>query len=111
MLDIAFQLGIISLDTATAYGDAEKKIGNWISKREEWIRSKNQGFLITTKVHDVDTISEMSLIASMKMEVDNSRKRLNIERIPILMLHHFEESIWHIRIGSIRHLKCSKKKA
>ena len=95
MLDTAFQLGIISLDTATAYGDAEKKIGNWISKREEWFRSKNQGLLITTKVHDVDTISEMSLIASMKMEVDNSRRRLNIEQIPILMLHHFDEYMAH----------------
>lgn len=85
-LDFAFEHGISSLDTAAVYGDSEEKIGHWLNGRN---------LVVTTKVHDLDVSSEMTLIMSMREKVDASRKRLRLSCIPIVMVHHFDEYAEH----------------
>ena len=83
-LQTAFDAGVTGIDTAAAYGDSEEKIGSWIERT-------GNAPLVVTKVHGLDTASEAALIASMRTAADRSRARLRLSRIPVLMVHHFDE--------------------
>ena len=86
ILDTALQLGVNSLDTAVGYGDSERLIGEWLESVPPAARP-----LITTKVDRLDTSSGATLRASLRDSAEVSRKRLGLERIPLLMVHNFEQ--------------------
>ena len=86
ILDTALQLGVNSLDTAVGYGDSERLIGEWLESVPPAARP-----LITTKVDRLDTSSGAALRASLRDSAEVSRKRLGLERIPLLMVHNFEQ--------------------
>ena len=85
MLDIACDNGINWLDTAAAYGDSECVIGEWLKTQKDTVP------FVATKVNRLDHSSLDSLRASLKEQVEMSKKRLGLEQIPLLMIHHCEE--------------------
>lgn len=85
ILDCAVKNGVNVFDTAAAYGDAEKVIGEW--KRQ----TDMQCPIIVTKVSGLDHSSYGALIGSMREKTEESKKRLGLSQIPILMLHHYED--------------------
>lgn len=86
VLDIATESGVNWLDTAMAYGDSEQVLGNWLRTK-----SADQMPMVATKVNKLDHSSLQTLRASLREQLEESRKRLGLEQIPLLMIHHCEE--------------------
>ena len=86
VLNQALSGGVNSLDTAAAYGDAEEVIGDWLKT----VPASRQPY-VATKVNALDHTSLTALRASLRAQVEQCKKRLGIETIPVLMIHHCEE--------------------
>ena len=86
ILDTAHRLGVNCLDTSVGYGDSEQVIGEWLKSVPEADRP-----LIVTKVDRLDFSSKTALRASLRESVRISRSRLGLERIPLLMVHNFDQ--------------------
>ena len=86
ILDIAKNNGINWLDTAAAYGDSEDVIGSWLKGIPD-----GQAPLVATKVNALDHSSLNALRNSLRQQVEQSKKRLGLEQIPLMMIHHCEE--------------------
>lgn len=86
IMDIAQEHGINWLDTAAAYGDSEEVIGSWMSRIPA-----DQAPLVCSKVNALDHTSLNTLRASLREQVEQSKKRLGLEQIPLMMIHHCEE--------------------
>lgn len=89
LLDLARDFGITRFDTANSYGGgrSEEILGQWIVKQEPAFRAKAQ---ISTKVGNPFgcRIGKTPLAASeIKFHVQNSLRRLRLERIDALYLH------------------------
>lgn len=78
ILELAFEKGIRTLDTAGAYGDSHRVIGNYHNKN-----SKNKFKIITKLPKSFDKLNLNSIISVYLQE-------LNVERIEVLMFHSFE---------------------
>ena len=76
ILDFAYSKGILTLDTASGYGDSEEIIGTYLAK------NPNKRFEIITKINS----SEISLEEQLK----ESLRKLKLNKIEVLMLHSFE---------------------
>lgn len=86
ILDCAVNNGINALDTAAGYGDSEAVIGEWLKTVPE----EKKPFVMT-KVANLDCSSFEALRKSMKTQIAAAKERLGLSRIPLLLLHHFEE--------------------
>lgn len=86
ILDTAVNNGVNWLDTAAAYGDSEQVIGDWLQTRVF-----ENAPLVATKVNALDHSSLDTLRDSLKKQILLSKKRLGLEQIPLLMIHHCEE--------------------
>ncbi len=86
ILSAARALGVNCLDTAIGYGDSELVIGEWLKGVPEAERP-----LVVTKVDQMDCDSKAALRASLRESLNASKKRLGLERIPLLMVHSFEQ--------------------
>lgn len=86
ILDCALAAGVNALDTATAYGDSEEIIGQWLKT----VPMEKQP-LITTKLKNLDHSSLENLRADVRRQLEGCKKRLGLQTIPVLMLHSFEE--------------------
>jgi len=86
ILDGAMALGVNSLDTAAGYGDSEEIIGAWLRRGTQHVRP-----LITTKIANLDHSSPDALRACVREKVADSKARLGLEKIPLLMLHRYED--------------------
>lgn len=86
ILDSAVENGITSLDTASGYGDSEDVIG-------KWLKTKNPADhpFIATKMAGLDHSSLDALRRSVRENVESSKRRLGLEQLPLLMLHHSDE--------------------
>lgn len=84
ILNIAFEKGIRTLDTAGVYGTAHKVIGNYHEK------NSNNKFKIITKLPKSFNSSDLELI------IKNYLEELNTERIETLMFHSLESYQNHI---------------
>ena len=78
ILELAFEKGIRTLDTAGAYGDSHRVIGNYHKKN-----SKKKFKVITKLPKSFDKLNLKSIVSGYLEE-------LNIERIEVLMFHSFE---------------------
>ena len=74
------------LDTSIGYGDSEQVIGKWLKS----IPSDKRP-LIVTKVDHLDFSSKAALRSSLRESLRISRARLGLERIPLLMVHNFDQ--------------------
>jgi aryl-alcohol dehydrogenase-like predicted oxidoreductase len=90
MLDLALAAGVHRLDTAAGYGDAESRIGRYLSER-----APEQPPSIVTKLGVGDTREEISLRAALA----RSRARLGVA--PTAVLLHDPELLarWRSALG------------
>ena len=86
ILDTARRLGVNCLDTSVGYGNSEQIIGRWLKSVPEKERP-----LIVTKADRLDVSSKTALKASLRESLRVSKSRLGLERIPLLMVHNFEQ--------------------
>lgn len=78
ILELAFEKGIRTLDTASSYGDSHRVIGNYHKKN-----SKKKFKVITKLPKSFDKLNLKSIVSGYLEE-------LNVERIEVLMFHSFE---------------------
>ena len=102
ILDAAMEEGISVLDTAAAYGDSEQVIGAWLASRfpggaaeraaSGGVAQKGSGQMpyIVTKAVNVPFGSAQICYDGLRRSAETSMQRLGIPRIPLLMMHHFE---------------------
>lgn len=86
ILDAAMTTGVNTLDTAAGYGDSEAVIGEWLKT----VPAGKRPF-ICTKAKHLDHTSLDTLRASLKASVEESKKRLGLSQLPLLMLHSCDE--------------------
>lgn len=86
VLDAALENGINALDTAAAYGDSERVIGEWLKT----VAQEKHPF-ITTKLKQLNHSSLDALRKSVNEQLEHSMQSLGLSCIPCLMLHSFEE--------------------
>jgi aryl-alcohol dehydrogenase-like predicted oxidoreductase len=91
LLDEAWELGITTLDTADAYGGgrSETIVGEWLATRTPEVRDR---VVVTTKTFNpMDEGGDHGLShARIRRQIDTSRRRLGLERIPLYMAHAFD---------------------
>lgn len=85
ILNTAKHFGVNCLDTAAGYGDSEQIIGAWLATLQPEERPS-----IVTKVDYIDHTSPATIRSSLKESVETSKKRLGLERLPLLMIHDYE---------------------
>ena len=76
ILDFAYSKGVLTLDTASGYGDSEEIIGTYLAK------NPNKRFEIITKINSSET--------SLEEQLKESLRKLKLNKIEVLMLHSFE---------------------
>ncbi|MBQ2890690.1 MAG: aldo/keto reductase [Clostridia bacterium] len=86
ILDCAIEKGINILDTASGYGESEEIIGEWLKTIPQEKRPT-----IVTKMMDLDHSSYDALKADVFAKVEESRRKLGVETIDVLMLHRFDD--------------------
>ena len=86
ILDAAMSTGVNTLDTAAGYGDSEAVIGSWLKT----VPAEKRPF-ICTKAKHLDHTSLDTLRASLQASVDESKRRLGLSQLPLLMLHSCDE--------------------
>lgn len=86
ILSCALDHGINTLDTAGAYGDSEVVIGNWLKT----IPAEQRPFIVT-KAARLETGSLEAVLDDLHKRVAESKARLGVEQLDMLMLHHFDD--------------------
>ena len=86
ILDAAMNSGMNALDTAAGYGDSEVVIGQWLKQRT----SGTMPFVMT-KARKLDHSSFEALRESLYSQVMESKVRLGLTQLPLLMLHNCED--------------------
>lgn len=84
ILNTAYENNICFLDTASAYGDSEKVIGNFIKK-------ENKHFKIVTKLKKLDENKDK--IAQVEESLRDSLHNLCVSKIDYYLYHSFEDLI------------------
>jgi aryl-alcohol dehydrogenase-like predicted oxidoreductase len=88
MMDAAMNLGIQSLDTAPAYGGAERVIGNY--------HKSHNRFKIHTKLSETSAVSASLAIASIRESI----YLMNIEKLDVLYFHSAESFLGNSDSGN-----------
>jgi aryl-alcohol dehydrogenase-like predicted oxidoreductase len=86
ILKRAEALGVNSFDTAAGYGDAEEVIGEWLRSRKNDMTP-----IVTTKISSIQGATAKDRERNLRIQVENSKQRLGLDRIPVLMLHRFDD--------------------
>ena len=76
ILDFAYSKGIMTLDTASGYGDSEEIIGDYLASNPD------KKFEIITKVN--------SSKITLEKQLHESLQKLKVDKVEVLMLHSFE---------------------
>lgn len=83
MLDIAIESGIDVIDTARAYGTAELILGKYFSER----RNQHKVKVISKLRPNVIDEGEMDIYSVVRVECEESLRRLNLEHLDGYLLH------------------------
>jgi aryl-alcohol dehydrogenase-like predicted oxidoreductase len=83
ILNFAYENGILSFDTAKAYGNSEKIIGDWIKERNP------KDIFVSTKISSINknNVPADKLELFIKKEIEDSLKKLNVNSIDNLYMH------------------------
>jgi predicted aldo/keto reductase-like oxidoreductase len=85
-MELALSYGINHVDTAASYGDAEVRLGDWISRN-------GRPFFLATK-----TGERTAPLA--KEEINRSLERLQVDQVDLIQLHHLADpEEWEIALG------------
>lgn len=83
MIDISIERGIRILDTASAYGEAEELIGEYLSKR----KNENNIQVISKLRPNLIELETLSVENVILKEIETSIKKMNIEKLDGYLLH------------------------
>lgn len=83
MLDIAIDNGIRVIDTARAYGEAEEILGKYFIDR----KNSNKVKVISKLCPNVIEVGEKDIQGVVRRELEDSLKRLNVEKLDGYLLH------------------------
>ncbi|MCH2492130.1 MAG: aldo/keto reductase [Gammaproteobacteria bacterium] len=72
-LDVLLEYGVNHIDTAPAYGDAEKRVGPWMSAHRDQ-------FFLATK-------TRQRTYAQAKFELHRSLERLRVDQVDLIQMH------------------------
>ena len=90
-MDVAWELGITTFDTADAYGGgrSESFIGEWLATKGADVRDR---IVIATKTFNpMDTGQDHGLgRARIRRQIETSLRRLGIERVALYLAHDFD---------------------
>ncbi|MCW8917883.1 MAG: aldo/keto reductase [Gammaproteobacteria bacterium] len=92
LFDLAWELGINTLDTAPAYGNSEERLGQLLPHRHDWV--------IVGKVGEIFERGESSFDFSAqytRMSVERSLKRLRRDVIDMVLVHSHGDDMAIIR--------------
>ena len=88
IMDMAWELGITTFDTADAYGGgrSETWIGEWLAAKDASVRER---LVIETKTFNPMAEGEDRGLSRRRIrrQVESSLQRLGLERIPLYMAH------------------------
>ena len=93
LLDAAWELGVTTLDTADAYGGgrSEEFVGAWLASRPEL---REQVVVATKTCNPMGAGEDGGLSpARIRRQLDGSRRRLGLERIPLYLAHDFDPDV------------------
>ena len=88
LLKYAWKKGINSFDTAPGYGNSEQILGSFISKE---IKKEINKITIISKLPKIkarDNLSFNNIYNEIKEQINLSREKLKIDKIPIYLLHN-----------------------
>lgn len=100
LLECAEKNGIRLLDTAEAYGDSQKVIGQYIAYR-------GQSFGICTKLSLCDE-GGVSVGSTIGLKIQHMLQALHIDSIHLLYLHRFSDCKDMGVMQALRHAKCHR---
>jgi aryl-alcohol dehydrogenase-like predicted oxidoreductase len=89
ILEAAVEVGVTTVDTAAAYGGSERAIGDALVAGDH-LRT----LWPITKLDPLDgwaALDERALVRRVQASVDRSRRRLRLDRLPLLLLHRPEQ--------------------
>ena len=86
LLEMAFQSGITSFDTAPAYGNAENRIGAWLARTS--LPVSDAAFIITKLSKIAKGADGTQLDELISSGLSQSLARLKIARIPMVLAHN-----------------------
>jgi aryl-alcohol dehydrogenase-like predicted oxidoreductase len=85
-LALAFSMGVNHVDVAASYGEAELRIGSWISKH-------GKTFFLATKTGE-------RTVNKARVEIHRSLERLQVTQVDLLQLHNLvDPHEWKIALG------------
>ena len=84
ILETAINTGINCFDTAPSYGDSEKIIGSFMDNR---ISGLPPITITKLKADFEDSVNSVEVYRQVRQNIENSMRRLQINKIPILLLH------------------------
>ena len=88
IMDVAWELGITTFDTADAYGGgrSETWIGAWLARKDASVRER---LVVETKTFNPMAEGEDRGLSRRRIrrQVETSLQRLGLERIPLYMAH------------------------
>ncbi len=94
LLDAAWDLGITTLDTADAYGlgSSEEYIGEWLWTKPAAVRDR---VVLSTKTYNpmAEGADHGLGAARIRRQVEASRRRLGVDRIPLYLAHDFDPDV------------------
>jgi aryl-alcohol dehydrogenase-like predicted oxidoreductase len=86
-LDLALSVGVNHVDVAASYGEAELRIGSWISRH-------GKPFFIATKTGE-------RTANKARVEIHRSLERLHVTKVDLLQLHNLvDPQEWKTALGS-----------
>jgi aryl-alcohol dehydrogenase-like predicted oxidoreductase len=94
IMDIAWDLGVTTFDTADAYGGgrSEAWIGEWLATRDGTVRD---AIVIETKTFNpMEVGADRGLSRDrIRRQVEASLRRLGLERLPLYLAHEFDPDV------------------
>ena len=90
ILNVAVENNVTLIDTAREYGDSEEKIG-------EFMKQYDNNFIVATKlslINDLNNLTYSFLNNHIQTSIEESLSNLNLDIIPILLLHQVDEELY-----------------
>jgi len=85
-MELALSLGVNHVDVAASYGEAELRVGSWISRH-------GRPFFLATKTGE-------RTLKKAREEIQRSLERLQVDHVDLLQLHHLvDPQEWETAIG------------
>ena len=86
-LDVLLEYGVNHIDAAASYGDAELRVGPWMTRHRE-------RFFLATKTGERTR-------EGAREELERSLERLRVDHVDLLQLHHLVDAeAWEVAMGS-----------